>query len=285
MTNLDHFAIAVRDANAAGDQYERLGFQVLPLMHHIELGSQNRIVQLHDTYLELVGNFENCVPYLRDRMVPRFQCGEGLAISSITCANLEIEQRRLATLRWQFDPIVNARRKVTMPDGSEEETDSSCIYVWRPERLYSMLFFTEHLKPHTIWVSAFQRHPNTAQRVTALVYSSNEPQSDGAYAADLLGYAAVESSAARVLFKTPRGEQLEYLRPELVQDRYGLAAPPHCPRQPCLGIALSIEVVDLPTCGAILKNNSVPHEARGQRLRVAAAFAHGLVLDFHASDH
>ncbi|MBM3572463.1 MAG: VOC family protein [Alphaproteobacteria bacterium] len=281
--SLDHFAIAVRNADGAGSRYEALGFQVLPLMRHIELGSCNRIVQLHDTYIELVGDLDKAVPYLRDRMLPRFQCGDGIAISSITSSSLEDEHRRLANTRWKGDAIVNARRKVTMPDGTVDETDSRCIYVWRPERLYSMLFYSEHRKPHTIWTPAYQQHPNTARRVTAIVYVSNDPPNDGGYAADLLGYAPQESLPHRVIFRTPRGETIEYLSAEEIARRYGNAAPQPCATQPCLGVGLDIEVADLNACRRAMTQGSVAFETVGSKLRVPAAQASGVVLEFHAA--
>src|ERR1700684_3277514 len=86
--SLDHFVIAVCDVEAAGSAYERLGVHALPRARHIEIGTSNRVIQLRDTYLELVGDLEKSPPLLRDRMLPRFACGEGVAIVRLTSSDL-----------------------------------------------------------------------------------------------------------------------------------------------------------------------------------------------------
>jgi hypothetical protein len=50
--SLDRFVVAVKAPEKAGALYERLGFQVMPQMRHIEIGTCNRVFQLHDAYVE-----------------------------------------------------------------------------------------------------------------------------------------------------------------------------------------------------------------------------------------
>jgi hypothetical protein len=283
MHSLDHFAISVLDVDAAGERLERLGFQTLPLMRHIELGTSNRIVQLHYTYLEVVGHFESAPPQLRDYMMPRYEVGEGLSIVSLTCEDLEAEHERMCRSPWPPSPIVSARRRVTQPDGSEDETDSRCFYVWRSGRLYSTLFFTVHRKPETIWAPAYMRHPNTARRVRKLTYYSAEPQREADYVRTLLGTDPARDTPEWVVFHTPRGESIEFLDADKVRQSYADLAPPLAGDQPVMGIALTIEVHDPSSCMATLERNGVPFRAGEGMATVPAAHANGVVFEFRAS--
>jgi hypothetical protein len=278
--SLDHFAISVLDAESAGDRYERLGFQVQPLTRHIEIGSCNRVIQFPHSYLEVVGDLDKSAAVLRERMMPRFACGEGLSIVSLTASNLVEDSKRLRDAGFEIEPISNARRTVVMPDGSTSETDSRCVYVWRPGRMYTTLFYSEHHKPETIWVPAYQNHPNSARRIKGLTYVSDSPEADVQYVSELLGIGPVLSTADHVVFETARGESIEFLSPELLIERFGNACPPLCAFEPAYGVALEIEVESLDTCAACLQSNGIDAQRLGDRLRVPAAAAHGVVLDF-----
>jgi hypothetical protein len=276
---LDHFAISVHDVEASGAKLEALGFQVLPTMRHIEVGSCNRVVQLHDSYLEVVGDLDKSLPALRDRMMPRFACGEGLSIVSLDSGDLEAD--RLAVERAGLEPtaVLNARRRVPMSDGSEAETDSRCFYVWRPDRLYSTLFLTQHFRPEVIWHPPYMTHPNGAIRTIGISYVSDAPELDAAYGGKLLG--AVPRPIGRsVVLTTRRGEFLEYLPPDALADRFPGVAPTWCRAQPCYGVALKIRVADLRRCEARLRANRVPASRSGSVLRVPADVSAGVVFEF-----
>ncbi|MSQ98973.1 MAG: VOC family protein, partial [Xanthomonadales bacterium] len=160
--SLDHYVVQVHDLQKAGGTYERLGFQVMPRMQHVEIGSANRVIQFGSTYLELIGELENAVPLVRANLADRFDCGEGLTMVSLNSSGLEADHGRVQARKLDPAPIISARRKVTMPDGRVDETDSRCFYIWRPERRYLSLFLSQHYKPGVIWTHEFQQHPNTA---------------------------------------------------------------------------------------------------------------------------
>ena len=96
MRSLDHFA-------QAGRAFERMGFR------------------LGRTYYEIVADLDKSIPLLRDKMMPRFQCGDGMAIVSLTSDDLPGDRAAIEALGLVADPIINARRKVPMPDGSTDE--------------------------------------------------------------------------------------------------------------------------------------------------------------------
>jgi hypothetical protein len=280
---LDHFVIAVRDLPTAARQYGRLGFQVSGVMRHIEIGTCNCIIQLQGTYLELVGDLPQGIPALRDRMMPRLRCGDGLAIVSLDSTDLEADSLALEREGLRPTPILSARRAVELPDGTSAETDSRCIYAWRPERLYSSLFLTRHHKPEVIWVREYQRHPNRADRVAGITYVCDDPARDVDYVSRMLGHGPQRSGAGSVRFVTPRGETLDYLAPVRLSERFAEEAPPMCPSQPVHGVALELVVADLEACARVFEENAVPCARAGSGLRVSADHCAGVVLEFRGA--
>ncbi len=283
MRSLDHFAHAVRDLDQAGAAFERLGFHLLPMARHVEIGSCNRVFQLGRTYYEIVADLDRSIPLLRDKMMPRFQCGDGMAIVSLTSDDLPGDREAIAAQGLTPDPIINARRKVPMPDGGTDETDSHCFYVWREERdRYLTLFLSHHYKPETIFVPAWQSHPNGATDVLSLTYVAEDPGAQADYFATMFGGPPVERSRERVLFVTPRGERLEILDPAGIERRYGALAPTWCGLLGGYGIGIEFAVTDLGRCRSILGSSGIRHESGDGRISVAATLAAGMVVEFTA---
>ena len=278
---LDHFVCATRDVEDAGRAYTRLGFHVLPKMRHVEIGSCNRIVQLHDTYFELVGDLERCTPALAERLTARFACGEGLAMTSLTSSDLPGDHAALsAQPDLTVDRILNARRRIAMPDGTDDETDSHCFYVWHPRSTFLTLFLSEHYKPHTIWVPAYMQHPNGARRVVRQTFVAPDPLAERSYFERMLGATAAQASSDRLEFRTPRGETVEILAPTQLATRFGAAAPPPCAAFRGHGVGLRYEVEDLATCLELLVKNGVKHVETPGGLTVPGEFAAGVVTEF-----
>ena len=105
-------------------------------MRHVEIGTCNRVFQLHDTYVELLGDIDRAPAHLRQKVVDRFNCGEGLTLVSLTSADLPGDREILAAAGLKPEPIINARRKVRMPEGHFDETDSRCVYTWNARALH-----------------------------------------------------------------------------------------------------------------------------------------------------
>ncbi|MEQ8800795.1 MAG: VOC family protein [Haliea sp.] len=169
--SLDHVVLLVRDADAAAAVYERLGFHVRPLAEHEDIGSRNRVVHFRQTYLEFI-DFEGAREDVAGPYMDRFQLGEGLVHVSLTSDRLEDDRARLEAIGMQPYPILSARRRITLPDGSFGETASRCFYLWREDNRYLSLFFSDHPKPHMIFIPEFVRHDNGATEVSRCVYMS-----------------------------------------------------------------------------------------------------------------
>jgi hypothetical protein len=281
--SLDHFVLLVDDLEKASATYRRLGFHVRPIARHIEIGSSNCVIHFPGTYLELIhlsGTAEVLLPYL-----DRYRCGEGIAHVSLTSDDLVSEHERLKSLGFNPGPITSARRKIIQPDGSEDETRSSFSYVWREaepvNKRYLSLFYSEHLKPETIFIPAYEDHDNTAIDVTRLVYMSADPDGDIDYFSKSFDKNPDARNAAGFSMTGKRGEVTEVLRPDAAVTRYGDSLPRPGP-EPLGGFAVVMHygVRDPDRCAQTLINNDMDfHDWNGQ-LIVPASQACGCTLVF-----
>lgn len=278
---LDHVVVAVRDADVAGATYERLGFQVVPLMRHIELGCCNRVIQLQGSYIELLGDIERSVPVLRERLGPRLACGEGIVLSSLRSPDLQGDRVRLSQAGLEPGEIFNARRKVPLPDGSEIESDSRALYPWHPRRPFATVFYTEHRKREAIWTPAYQSHANSAVGIARLIYVTDDTLADADHVARLPGMVLKRITTESASFVAGPA-QLEFLTRPAALQRFAAADVPICDSQPVLGMALEVVVADLERCRRALAGNGVDFERHAARLRVPAALGHGVAIDFVA---
>ena len=276
--SLDHFVMAVKNLEDAGALYERLGFQVMPEMRHIEIGTCNRVFQLHDTYVELLGDIDRAPEPLRSKVAARFGCGEGITLVSLTSSDLVRDRGLLEAVGLNPAPINNARRKVRMPEGQIEETDSRCVYTWHEQPSVS-LFISQHFKPHVIWSPAYQAHPNTATRVTGLSYVAEEPDSIAPYFSAMLGAAPVRQESGSMFYRTPRGETVEILRPEALGARYA-GRVPSCATLRAYGIGLQVAVAEVDSCRRLLARNKVESIEVSSGLLVPPEAAAGTVIEF-----
>jgi len=282
---LDHYVVQVHDLEAAGASYERLGFQVLPRMEHIEIGTSNRVVQIGNTYLELFGGLAGVDHPLLAEYLPRFDCGEGLSHVSLRSYDFEADHREVAQLGLNPREMYSARRRIDMPDGSIDETDSSFFYIWRPQRLYLSLFLSVHNKPGTIWIPEYLSHPNTATETRGITWVSDDPQQDIEYFQALYRTEPTINAPDKVRFIGARQDFARIISRERAQDEYQDVGLNICNKLAGYPVALSFDVAHLETCQAVLEVNDVPYVSIENGVRVAAHDAHGAVIDFRMREN
>ncbi len=277
--SLDHFVICVRDIETAAEAYRRLGFRVMPVMQHVEIGTSNVIVQFEDTYLELIGDFDHCrFPPLFDRMRPWLDLGEDIYWqTSITSARLEDEIEPLRAKGFDPQPIASAARQVRLTDGGWDQTDSRSFYTFNDQIIHASLFMSDHRKPEAIWMPGWQCHPNTTRRVHGISYLARDAAEVVDYMSAMFGAAPDEQARGRFAFRTPRGEFLEVCDEELgrvagsqpLQDGVGAR-----------GAAFTIGVESLERCRWALRDGGVPHRRMNDCLIVPASHGCGMALHF-----
>ena len=219
MKSIDHYVLMVHDLERARQAYLKLGFNVRPAARHIEFGSSNAVVILADTYLELI-DLGQAIPLLRDQYIDRFECGPGLAHVSLTAGSLADERTRLEAFGYMPGPEGNARRRVILPDGSEDETDSSFLYNWKTPHRFLSLFFSEHRKPDAIFIKGHTDHGNGVTRLAGITCLSDDPSRDIGYYEQSYGHAA-EPLGGGFLMRGGRGDRMAVLDRGSVLDQFG----------------------------------------------------------------
>jgi len=277
---LDHYVIQVRNLDASGTSYERLGFHVLPKMRHIEIGSANRVVQFQHTYLELLGDLDLAKPVVGDNLAERWRCGEGLAMVSLNSGDIGSDHALISELQLNPAPIISARRKVAMPNGTEDETDSVCFYIFRPARKYLSLFLSQHRKPQVIWIPEYQQHPNTAVETTGITWVSDDPAMDRDFFTELYGVAPELEEAGLIRWRGSRNDTAEIYSRERLAERYPAIDITVCDRLPGYPVGLQISVQDMDRLGSVLDENKVPYAAASGAVTVPPEQAHGVIIEF-----
>ena len=277
---LDHYVLQVHDVDAAGASFERLGFQVRPRMTHIEFGTSNRVVQFGNTYLELLGGLTSAPSGIVREYLPRFECGEGLSHVSLRSYDLPADHRQAAAGGLDPGPMTSARRKVVMPDGAEDETDSLFFYMWRRERLYLSLFLSVHRKPETIWIPEYQEHPNTAADTIGVTFVSDDPRRERDYFSKLYRAAPTFESPEQLRLTGARGDVAEVHSRVGIRERYPSLDLDISDKQPGYPVGLTFSVRSLERCRAELDANGVAVAEHDGALLVAPEDAHGAVIEF-----
>ena len=268
---------------AARDAYLRLGFNMRPVARHLELGSSNCVAIFPTSYLELAEMGE-APAWLSDAYLPRLTAGPGLCHVSLTASRLRDEHDRLTALGYHPDPPASASRKVILPDGREDKTDSNFMYNWKPDRRYLSLFLSEHLKPETIFIDGHCTHPNGAIETIRIVGVSEDPQADRPYFEDSYGHAAEQADTTGFVMRGGRGDVMEVLSVAAAQVRYhplledldlaGLGGAP---------MAVHFSVRDLRATRAYLNAAGVETTTLDWGLAVAREQAEGVILVFEAA--
>ena len=280
--SLDHLVVSVLDAEQAGANYEKLGFHVLPLMRHIEIGSCNRVIQFKSNYLELIGDLDKAVAVHGDRMLKRFDVGEGLSIVSLTATDLEKDRQMLQRDGLTPDPVISARRKIGMPDGSTNETNSSCFYIWRDNKEYLSLFYSAHYKPETIFVPGYyNHHPNGAKSVTGITYISQNPAGDVDYFKTMFRADPESVAVDSVKFVTPRGETFDIVSQDILETIHPNIDWSESSRLAGFPTSLDVGVGSLAACERVLTGNGIDFEREDRAVTVDPAYCNGVLFRFH----
>lgn len=278
--SLDHFVVHVTDIEIASEMYRRLGFRVMPTMEHGNIGTSNSIVQFHDTYLELIGDFDRArTPGMKDSSLPWIEQGDVFWMTSFTSSCLEDEQAGLAEKGIEMAPILSAARKVRLPYGGWDETDSRSSYLWNPDERLASLFISDHRKPEVIWIPAYQCHPNSCIRVGGIRYLMADPLRHAEFFSKVAGGEIASQEADRVRFETPHGEFLELVSPAKLNAQFPESA--HLtPGTHTRGAVFTIIVESLERCRWALRDGGVPHRLTNNSIVTGAAHGAGMAYEF-----
>ncbi|MEA2933855.1 MAG: hypothetical protein QOD74_501 [Variibacter sp.] len=172
----DHVVIAVRNLDAAADQWRRLGFTLSPRGTHSPLmGSANYTIMLDDDYLELLGVLHDTENNKATRDFLKIR--EGIERTAFTTDDAaggaaELEARGLKPLG-----PVHFGRPVDLPNGGKGEAKFN-VFRWPlDENPGGMrIFACQHLTPDTVWIAELLNHANGASRIVAIEILVENPK-------------------------------------------------------------------------------------------------------------
>jgi hypothetical protein len=281
---LDHVIHAVRDLDAAGEFYQRLGFIVGPRNRH-PWGTHNRIVQFPNFFLEILTVAEpEKLPPPADRDNPfanvnrHFleEMGEGLTGLVLEADDVAAEKAAFDAAGFGGIALFHFARKGKRPDGSETEVGFDIAFAQDPASPHALFFTMTQTHPENFWSAEMQRHANGARNIAAAALVAENPADHHIFLQTLAGVRDVQATSRGISIATPRGEILA-LDPRSFEDTFGVAPP----RDRGLRVAaLSFAVADLRASASLLERNGVSHFEHRGKLVVGPSDAFGAVLAF-----
>ncbi len=228
---LDHIVHAVRDLDAAAALYRSLGFTVGARNRHPRAwGTQNQIIQLPETFIELltVTDPDGILPhgprhfsfgaFNRDFL----EDGQGLSMLVLKGSGAKDAEDFRKTGIGDFD-LYDFDREGKRPDGAPVRVAFTLAFARDPSAPGAGFFACQHHYPEHFWNPAFQTHANSVTGVAGVVAVAEEPSRHRGF---MQSFAGVETTSNKDGFTvvTPRGT-IEMVTPATFLHRYGVKGP------------------------------------------------------------
>lgn len=282
---LDHLVIGVRDLDAAGAFYEKLGFTVGARNRH-PWGTENRIVQFPGSFLELltIGDAAAIAPpaprvfsfgsFMQDALAR----GEGLSMLVLesTDANADAAAFRKAGI-GDFEPFF-FERQARRPDGSEVRVAFSLAFAADPLAPECGFFVCQQHEPQNFWNPAFQQHANGATALASAIIITDSPAAHREFLSAYAGFPEVLEGNADLVLTLPRG-RIDVLDPEAAQAIYHVEPD----TTPARFLGFCIAVPDLDAVAARLEAAGIAFAQGDDRIVVPPEAALGCVIAFERS--
>lgn len=279
---LDHLVIGVRDLDAAGAFYEKLGFTVGARNRH-PWGTENRIVQFPGSFLELITigdaaaiappaprvfSFGSFVSEALDR-------GEGLSMLVLESMDAKADAAAFkAAGIGDFEPF-SFERKARRPDGSEVRVAFSLAFAADPLAPECGFFVCQQHEPQNFWNPAFQQHANGASALTSAIIVTDDPSAHRDFLSAYAGFPEVLEGNADLVLDLPRG-RIDVLDFEAAEAIYHVEPDP----TPARFLGFCVAVPDLDAVASRLEAAGVAHARGDERITVPAEAALGCVIAF-----
>lgn len=282
---LDHVVHCVRDLDAAGATYQRLGFQVGVVNRH-SWGTWNRLIQIPGFFIELlaIGEPDKILPpqarqvsfgaYNRDWALHN---GEGLS-----CLVLESDNARAAAQGFRasavgdYEPF-HFSREGRRPDGSVVTVAFTLAFAADPGSPDVCFFVCEQHFPENFWNPAFQVHPNGATGVRGVILVAENPSDHHGFLGSFAARREMRASSLGVTITTSRGD-ITVMEPAVFSKVFGFSPPSSGTGMRLAGLRIGVD--DLAQARGAVGRLAV--EAGRGRLAVPPSHAHGVALIFEA---
>jgi catechol 2,3-dioxygenase-like lactoylglutathione lyase family enzyme len=284
---LDHIVHAVRDLDAAGEFYRRVGFTVGARNRH-PWGTHNRIVQFAGVFIELVSIEE---PELILASAPGAFSFGGFARDFLAydegLAMLVLEGRGAAADAEAFRAagigdfgVFDFERQAKRPDGSTVKVAFSLAFAADAKAPDIGYFTCQQHFPENFWNPTFQVHPNGVAGIAGVVMVSERPEDHRHFLGAFSGVSEIKSSAWGISVQTERGD-IQVVKPSAYRS-YAGTEPPNLMRGPRLA-AIRFIASDKADVTSALKKGDVAAAERNGNIVVPPDVAYGATLIFETS--
>jgi hypothetical protein len=284
---LDHIVHAVHDLEAAAALYRRLGFQVGARNRHSRTwGTQNHIVQLAGTFIELltVADTTQIAPH-----APRFfsfgafnrdflSRGQGLSMLVLEGRGAPDSDEFRAAGIGDFE-LYEFERQGKRPDGTPIKLAFALAFASDPQAPDVGFFTCHHRHPENFWDPAFQVHANTAASVAGVVLVAENPSDHHIFLSAFTGERELLATSTGISVKTPRGE-IQVMTPRAFGEHFDVK-PPDVTRGARLA-ALRFGVHDLGLTAELLRASTAAALPHMGRMILGPSSAMGATLVFEA---
>ena len=274
----DHLVLAVRDLDAAAALYARLGFQVGRRNVH-PWGTENHIVQLDGTFLELISTgerFDAASGGVFARDLSRFLIhGEGAAMLVLRATDADADATAFAKAGIGQGRFDFGRKGL---DGQGRDVDLSFRLAFAQAKLMpETTFFTcQQTHPQAFWSKAAQVHPNGARALSAVVMQADGPSDHAEFLSAFTGQREMLATSLGLELSLAPGQTIEVLTPVALAFRYGQGVAPAQARI----AAFRVTVGDLAATRAALAGAGVTLIERPGMVVVPASEAMGVAIAF-----
>uniref|UniRef100_Q07NE6 Glyoxalase-like domain-containing protein n=1 Tax=Rhodopseudomonas palustris (strain BisA53) TaxID=316055 RepID=Q07NE6_RHOP5 len=281
---LDHIVHAVYDLDAAAAFYARAGFSVGMRNQH-PWGTHNRIVQLQDSYIEIlcVAEPDNILPHAaRAFSFGAFQrdflaTGQGLSMLLMQSHDAQSDARAFAAAGFGDFDALDFAREGRLPDGSSVKLAFSLAFAVDPASKRAEFGTCQHHHPENFWNADLQRHANGAIRVEAVMLVADNPSDHHIFLGALTDVRDLHSSSLGVAARTTGGA-VEILEPVTFHDEFGVSLEAEGQGMAFAGLRIAVDDID--ATAALLQAAGVGFAHRGGRLVLPPAEAFGATLVF-----
>ena len=283
----DHIVHAVRDLDAAGEFYRRAGFTVGARNHH-PWGTHNRLVQLHNCFIEILEIAEpgKIAPHTarsfsfgafnRDFLGRR----QGFSMLILNSSDAVADANAFAAAGISNSEVFNFSREGKKPDGTPVKLAFSLAFAADPISPNLRFAVCQHHFPENFWDPAFQTHANGATRAPGVVMVADNPSDHHIFLKAFAGLSDLHSSSIGIGARTENGD-IEIMQQVAFRDQFGIA--PEVNGEGMTLNALRLEVADLGKAESALKAGGISVERHVGRLVVPADLALGATLIFETA--
>ena len=227
---LDHIVHAVRDLEAAGELYRRLGFTVGARNRHL-WGTHNRNIQFPGCFVELLtmaepdrlgsdGFSTHFGRFTQSFLAHR----EGLSHLILESADVAADAEAFRAAGIAASDALYFEREGSRPDGSKVKIAFTVAFARERHAPNIGFAVCQQHHPENFWSPEFQRHSNTASAIAGAVLVAENPADLHIFLTAFTGVRELRATSSGVTAPTPRGA-VEVMDPAAFKIHFGVAAP------------------------------------------------------------